>query len=196
MREYSVHNFLQQTFDEDILPENDDTFLILKLYIENDVLKDRYRTHIENHNKKIIGNQFPDSGFNLLFPEKTTFEPVINSKFVDLGIVAQMIFFPSIFYSFNQDKMLYCPFQIYSRSSISKTPLLLANNVGIIDSSYRGNLITAIRNLDTKPFVVEQYQSVCQVCHPSLSPILVVLVDREEILMDTSRGTGGFGSTM
>ena len=31
-------------------------------------------------------------------------------------------------------------FYIYPRSSISKTPFRLANNVGIIDSGYRGNL--------------------------------------------------------
>ena len=34
----------------------------------------------------------------------------------------------------------------YPRSSISKTPLLLANNVGIIDSGYRGNIKVAFDN--------------------------------------------------
>ena len=35
-------------------------------------------------------------------------------------------------------------FYVYPRSSISKTPLRMANSVGIIDSGYRGNLKFAV----------------------------------------------------
>ena len=71
---------------------------------------------------------------------------------------------------------------------------MLANQVGIIDSGYRGNLIGAFRNLGTIPFRVEEGTRLLQICHPSLLPVHVVLVDESE-LSTTARGVGGFGST-
>jgi dUTP pyrophosphatase len=87
-------------------------------------------------------------------------------------------------------------FYIYPRSSISKTPLMLANNTGIIDSGYRGSLIGAFRWLRTNSdnYTVEQNTKLVQICHPSLCPIYVVLVNEED-LTSTERGDGGFGST-
>ena len=41
----------------------------------------------------------------------------------------------------NNDKNI--GYYLYPRSSISKTPLILANSVGIIDSGYRGNIKAA-----------------------------------------------------
>ena len=49
--------------------------------------------------------------------------------FIDLGIQCEMV---------NNDKNI--GYYLYPRSSISKTPLILANSVGIIDSGYRGNI--------------------------------------------------------
>ena len=43
---------------------------------------------------------------------------------------------------------------MYPRSSIYKTPLRLANNTGIIDSGYRGNLMGAFDNIS--PVVICQ----------------------------------------
>jgi dUTPase len=72
---------------------------------------------------------------------------------------------------------------------------MLANHVGIIDSGYRGNLIGAFRCLlPDKNYIVEQFTRLLQVCHPSLCPIYVVLVEESD-LVDTERGAGGFGST-
>ena len=85
------------------------------------------------------------------------------------------------------------PFQIYPRSSISKTPLLLANHVGIIDSGYRGNLITAFRCLENS-YLAEKNTRLVQICLPSLGPFHVKIVNEDD-LSNTSRGAGGFGST-
>ena len=85
----------------------------------------------------------------------------------------------------------------YPRSSISKTPLMLANSVGIIDSGYRGPIIGAFRNtsnLIQEPYVVEQNARLLQLCAPDLRPIIVELVD-ESFFETTERGEGGFGST-
>jgi dUTP pyrophosphatase len=72
--------------------------------------------------------------------------------------------------------------------------LILGNHVGIIDSGYRGNLIGAFRNLDKRPFVVEKFTRLLQICNSSLYPIYVIIVDESE-LSTTSRGSGGFGSS-
>ena len=86
---------------------------------------------------------------------------------------------------------------MYPRSSLSKTPLRLANSVGIIDSGYRGNLIgmfDCIRG--ESPYKVPQYSKLVQICSPGLKPIFVTIVDTvEELGLDTIRGEGGFGST-
>ena len=72
---------------------------------------------------------------------------------------------------------------------------MLANHVGIIDSGYRGNLIGAFRSFQTnKNYVVDKFTRLLQLCHPSLCPIYVILVEESD-LVDTERGSGGFGST-
>ena len=94
-------------------------------------------------------------------------------------------------------------YYMYPRSSISKTPLRLANSVGIIDSGYRGDLMAKVDNIngfscdsdsgDSVDYVVSQHSRLFQVCAPDLSPFASVeIVDS---LDDTTRGAGGFGST-
>lgn len=93
-----------------------------------------------------------------------------------------------------------CSYYLYARSSISKTPLMLANSVGIIDAGYRGEIKGAFRHLPTvlfngtqsqSPFIIHN-QSLLQICAPNLAPVRVVVVSS---LDSTTRGEGGFGST-
>lgn len=84
-------------------------------------------------------------------------------------------------------------FYLYPRSSTgSKTPLRLSNSVGIIDAGYRGPLTAFVDNVSDEPFTMKKGERYFQVCAPDLSPINFKLVDQ---LSDTTRGTGGFGST-
>lgn len=89
-------------------------------------------------------------------------------------------------------------FWLVSRSSISKSPLMLANSIGLIDAGYRGNIIAAFkyfkqpRDCDGVMYEIAQGSKVVQICSPLLTPIRVVVVDE---LSSTSRGSGGFGST-
>ncbi len=84
---------------------------------------------------------------------------------------------------------------MHPRSSISKTPLRLANSTGIVDSGYRGPLIGMFDCLRPQ-YVVERFDRLIQVCAPGLMPIYVELVDRvEDLGEDTVRGEGGIGST-
>jgi dUTP pyrophosphatase len=85
---------------------------------------------------------------------------------------------------------------MYSRSSISKSNLRLANNVGIIDAGYRGHLMGMFDVIYTDQTVVNKFDRHLQICAPGLIPIYVQLVDSKDILgIDTARGDGGFGST-
>ena len=48
---------------------------------------------------------------------------------------------------------------------------------------------------NTYRYTIEKSTKLTQICHPTLAPFLVELVEDEEILEWTSRGEGGFGST-
>jgi len=174
--------------DLDKLSENYEHIAVLKLSSQNDDLLEQYKTRIENHNSKICSEKFADSGFDLLVPNNEIFENSIKSKFINFQIKCEMAY-----YNCKTIKITQSPYYIYPRSSISKTPLMLANHVGIIDSGYRGDLIGAFRCLEEE-YSVESNTRLLQICHPSLCPVYVVIVPENE-LSNTKRGSGGFGST-
>jgi len=78
------------------------------------------------------------------------------------------------------------------RSSISKTPLRQCNSVGLIDGSYRGEIMAAVDNVKNEPYTVEPGQRLFQLVAMDGSPIHIELVSK---LTETGRGEGGFGST-
>jgi len=80
------------------------------------------------------------------------------------------------------------------RSSIYKSGIMMANSVGVIDSSYRGLLKAPITNLNehTYPNVVKGTR-VFQIVAPHMGWIKEIKI--VESLPETSRGSGGFGST-
>uniref|UniRef100_A0A6C0JKN0 dUTPase-like domain-containing protein n=1 Tax=viral metagenome TaxID=1070528 RepID=A0A6C0JKN0_9ZZZZ len=171
-----------------------DNFAILKVAVNpnNDNLKNIYKNKIEAHNKSILDNKFADSGFDLFVPETTVFDRAVDTKFIDFQVKAEMVYC-----DVKNNVIRTCAFNIHPRSSISKTPLMLANHTGIIDSGYRGSLIGAFRCLklnNTNEYVVDGHTRLVQVCHPTLCSIYVVMVDESE-LSTTQRGDGGFGST-
>lgn len=174
--------------DLDRLSEKYDYIALLKVSSQNDDLLEQYKTRIENHNNKICTEKFADSGFDLLVPDNEIFENSIKTKFINFQIKCEMAY-----YDCKVKQITQSPYYIYPRSSISKTPLMLANHVGIIDSGYRGDLIGAFRCLE-KEYNVESNTRLLQICHPSLCPVYVVIVPENE-LSNTERGSGGFGST-
>ncbi len=82
-------------------------------------------------------------------------------------------------------------YMLVPRSSITKTPLRLANSVGIIDPSYRGEIQARVDNLSDQPVEVGNV-SLFQLINGDLSPMYVEFV---EDLSQSERGDGGFGST-
>lgn len=163
-------------------------FAVLKLAITSNNLHEIYSSYVESHNKYNEDNVYFNSGFDLFFPETTTFTDS-NVKMVSMDIKAEMITCDA--FSENPTCTAY---YIYPRSSMSKTPLILGNHTGVIDSGYRGKLIGAFKCLEQHPYIVDQHTRLLQICHPLLIPIYVILVDEDD-LTSTSRGEGGFGST-
>ena len=85
-------------------------------------------------------------------------------------------------------------YYMYPRSSMYKSGIMLANSVGIIDRTYRGTLKAVVTNLNehTYPNVVAGTR-VTQIVAPGMGHIHEIkIVDN---LPETSRGSGGFGST-
>ena len=149
----------------------------LQLKITNPVVATFYHEAFQKQSNTV---DHPDAGFDLYCPQEVTIQPGETVR-VDLGIACEATYKdnPTAFY-------------IYPRSSISKTPLRLANSVGIVDSGYRGNLMLALDNIKQAPYTIRKGQRLAQICSPRLSPIFFSIV---ESLSETERGSGGFGST-
>lgn len=82
---------------------------------------------------------------------------------------------------------------IYIRSSVgSKLDLVLSNQVGVIDSDYRGEVMLPLRNLGRSARVINSGTRIAQMV---ITPINQVDIEITDELSETKRGVGGFGST-
>ena len=117
-----------------------------------------------------------DSGWDLHLLSKIKEENGV--EYYDTGIAVQC---PQGYY-----------LELVGRSSISKSGYMLANNVGIIDNGYRGNIIAALVKINPNM--------------PDLKlPVRLVQIIPKKVvdsyfteckeLDETPRGAGGFGST-
>jgi len=188
--------------------------------IKNDnELMEKYKERIDKHNQ-MVQTTYPDSGFDLLTPklENVSFGPN-ETKLIPFGLkcAAYHIFdglqgpcyelresqgrfanLPSYEQVVN-DMMHECPrlspqpFCVYPRSSIWKSHFRLANNVGIIDSGYRGTLYGPMHNVKNETNALVYGNRYLQITMPDLQPFYVSVVDK--IKIDSQRGVGGIGST-
>lgn len=128
-------------------------------------------------------NYATDAGFDLYVPDEVVFQPG-EMKLVDLRVRVRCR------HVLTDHTISY---YMYPRSSISKTPLMLANSVGIIDKDYRGSIKAALRHVGgNDPYTLEKGTRIVQLTIPSLEPYEIAFVDS---LDETARGEGGFGST-
>lgn len=187
----------------------------LSIFVDStdDKLEELYVESAEKHNKKILEDpHFYDAGFDLFLPtndkDDTFFGDgtrFFGNGWSDAGPTNKVDFKVKCCAKMCYNNLYYfTPFYTYARSSMSKTPLRLANNQGIIDAGYRGNLIGMFDCIyttnysDDKPhdYYMEPYTRMLQICAPGLMPIYVNIVDKIEDLGEkTARGEGGFGST-
>ncbi len=83
--------------------------------------------------------------------------------------------------------------QIRARSGLSiKHGITLINAVGTIDSDYRGEICIPLINLGTEDFKIEMGDRIAQMV---IAKYERISWNEVEILEETKRGAGGFGST-
>ena len=167
---------------------------------ENAHFQKMYRKIKEMETSQYIYNENKDSGFDIYIPKEIIFDHK-RTELVDLGIKCAMY---KINYLVPEDgefglkDMILTPsaFWVMARSSIYKTPFRLANNMGLIDSGYRGNLKAAIDvdqfALTQGPVKLEKGKRLFQIASPTLEPFKVEFVSKLSV---TERGEGGHGST-
>lgn len=81
---------------------------------------------------------------------------------------------------------------LVARSGLGTKGLVMANNVGIIDSDYRGEVRVPMRNMTDEEWNVSMGERVAQIIFVPYEAFGWELVQE---LDDTERGAGGFGST-
>ena len=87
----------------------------------------------------------------------------------------------------------HCAGLIYARSGLAcKRGLAPANKVGVVDSDYRGEIKVVLLNHSNQPQTLQPGERVAQFV---ITPVLTPAYEEVEELTDTTRGTGGFGST-
>jgi len=128
-----------------------------------------------------------NSGFDLFCPANIECTH-LDKYMLDHNIACSMTY---------KDKFV--GYYLYVRSSTPiKTPLRLANNVGIIDSGYRGNIKGCFDIIDTKSnFKFEKGNRYMQLCPPDIGkPVKVFIVDAFDNLgKKNNRNCDGFGSS-
>ena len=153
---------------------------VLYLYVADNNLRNIYQEAAYKQNVAIEQNPHSDSGFDLFLPRDYSVEQGVCK--IDYEVRGAM-------YE-NGVPRAFC---IYPRSSIYKTPLRMTNSVGIIDSGYRGNLMSIFDASDDVN--LKKGNRLTQICSPVLDPFRIVVVDSMDELGQTQRGEGGFGST-
>lgn len=96
---------------------------------------------------------------------------------------------------FDTETGMFRAYWMSPRSSISKSPLRLANSMGLIDAGYRGVLLAAVDVLGSKDVAVHEGDRYFQIVTPDLLPWADIQIVEEIPGGETLRGAGGFGST-
>ena len=83
--------------------------------------------------------------------------------------------------------------QIRPRSGLAaKNGVTVLNTPGTVDADYRGEVKVILINLGNKDFVIERGMRIAQMV---IAPVTQGLFTEVDVLSDTARGAGGFGST-
>ena len=155
---------------------------IMRLLLKPD--NDNIKKHYENHSTFNEG----DSGLDLFFKEDKLIKSG-ETLFIDFGIKCEM---EQLSTSWDDTPLPSLSYYLYPRSSISKTPLRMANSLGIIDAGYRGNIIAAVDNTSSEDYIIKAGERLFQICSHNLQPFDLLVVDELSL---SERGTNGFGST-
>lgn len=132
-----------------------------------------------------------NAGFDLHATDAVHVEQ--SPEFISFGIVARLLKVePMPHGTSNEYLKTDSHFWLVPRSSIYKTGLMMANSVGVIDKSYRGELKAPVWSM-TGNTDVSVGDRLFQIVAPDMGWIRRVRL--VESLPVTDRGAGGFGST-
>lgn len=135
-----------------------------------------------------------DAGIDIPFPDDIDL-PVNQVTLCKLGVMCEMIL---------EGGNTSHAFYLHPRSSIGKTPCMMANSTGIIDAGYRGEIGAMIRcDYDdrfpdvnyTHVYKIRKGERLFQVTAPDLGIIHVEVLMEDDQLSQSRRGAQGFGST-
>ena len=83
--------------------------------------------------------------------------------------------------------------QVRPRSGLAlKHGVTVLNTPGTIDAGYRGEVGVILANLGDVPFPVKKGDRIAQVV---VAPVTTAAIEETDVVDDTDRGGGGFGST-
>ena len=83
--------------------------------------------------------------------------------------------------------------QVRPRSGLAlKSGVTVLNTPGTIDAGYRGEVGVILINLGEEPFAVHKGDKIAQLV---IAPVTQPTVEETELVDETDRGAGGFGST-
>lgn len=146
--------------------------------LPNENVKSFYENGVKNHNRE-------NAGFDLYCPQD------ISIPANSIGEINHEIKCEVIWNRIEDDNVAYL---LMPRSSISNTPLMMCNSVGLIDAGYRGYIIAKVRNFSNEAFEIKRGTRLFQLV-PINSGFGWDSVNMVETLSSSNRGEGGFGST-
>jgi dUTP pyrophosphatase len=118
--------------------------------------------------------------FDIYMPESGAFPSGLpEAVFVPLGFAAEV-------------PEGYVALMLPRSGAGAKLGLELNNTCGVVDSDYRGEWVAALRTKNKDPISWLAGDRLLQIL---IVPVAQIVPELSDTLSDTSRGTGGFGST-
>jgi len=119
-----------------------------------------------------------DAGMDLRSVDELTIEPGARAL-VHTGLV---VLLPPMYEA-----------QVRPRSGLAlKNGVTVLNTPGTIDSGYRGEVGVILANFGAEPFAVKKGDKIAQMV---IAPVTQPEVVETDVIDETDRGSGGFGST-
>jgi len=141
--------------------------------------------------RDIFNRSNENAGFDLFSSDTVKVEQ--EPKFIPFGIVARLLKVQAMPNGTSNDWLKTdSHFWLLPRSSIYKTGLIMANSVGVIDSSYRGELKAPVWSM-TGNSNISYGDRLFQIVAPDMGWIRNIRI--VESMPSSERGIGGFGST-
>ena len=157
------------------------------MYLSIKPLTDLVKSMYSNNQHFHLG----DSGLDLYCPETITIYPG-ETTCINLQIQCEA-FVGSGREGSSERNMSY---YLYPRSSLAKTPLRLANSVGIIDAGYRGNIMAKVDNVKNVEYTIKAGSRLFQIVPAVVTPDnMGITFEVVNSLSNTDRGNQGFGSS-